>query len=53
MEYYVLKDYTEKQPKKLNIKKLIKTIIVIILISTAILLFAMYIGSADFRRMDR
>ncbi len=51
MEYYVFKDYTEKPPKKLNIKKLIKTIILFVLIVISVLLFSMYIANADFRRM--
>ena len=49
MELYFLKDYKENPPKKLNKKKLIKSIIIVLLITVAIVLFSMYIGSGEFR----
>ena len=49
MEYYVLKDYEEKMQPKLNKKKLIRFIIIMLLIIIAVVLFAMYIGSGEFR----
>ena len=53
MEYYVLKDYEEKAPRKLNKDKLFKSLIILILIIIVTVLFAMYIGSGEFRRLDR
>ena len=46
MEYYEIEDYQEK---KLNKKKLIKTIIVGTSILVFIIVFAIYIGNAEFR----
>ena len=52
MDYYVFKDYEEEPPKKLNKKKIFKSLIILLLGIATIVLFAMYIGSIEFRRMD-
>ena len=49
MEYYVLDDYKEQQPKKLNHKKLIKVIAIVTSITALIVLFALYIGNEGVR----
>ena len=49
MKYYVLDDYREKETKKLNKKKLVKTIAIVISTVAVIVLFSVYVGSAEFR----
>lgn len=49
MEYYVLNDYREEPPKKLNHKKVIKLIIFLTTVITLIVLFSLYIGNSEFR----
>lgn len=49
MKLYVLDDYKEGKTKKLNKKKLIKTIIAIVIMILLIILVALYIGNVEFR----
>ena len=49
MEYYVLDNYRDKPPKKLNIKKVIKISTIFIILTMIILLFSFYIGNEEFR----
>lgn len=49
MKLYVLDDYKEGETKKLNKKKLIKTIIAIVIMILLIILVALYIGNVEFR----
>ena len=49
MEYYVLNDYKQQPPRKINKKKVVKTTIIFIAVLIFIVLFAMYVGNGEFR----
>ena len=49
MEYYVLDNYRDKPPKKLNTKKVIKTAIIFLIILLLIVIIASYIANSEFR----
>ena len=48
MEFYKFEDYSQG-PKKLNVKKLIKTGVIFFVIVLVIVLFSMYVGNSEFR----
>ena len=49
MEYYVLNDYKDKTPRKLNHKKVIKDTIILCIVIAIMVLISMYIGCSEFR----
>lgn len=49
MNFYVLNDYKEDVPKKLNKKKVVKTSVILFCIVVIMVLFGLYIGNSAFR----